>query len=413
MSFNEDYRNILIIDDEQLVLDVTSRYLKSRGYSVSTALTGKEGLDIIRKDEIHLVLIDLYLPDMSGFKVIEKGLKINSDLIFIVISGLGEKEDVIEALRLGARDYFVKPLTDWDSIDTVLSGALDEVQLKVDQRSCQENLASAIFKAVDSGIVVVDYKSEMIVDVNPSACIMFGVEYDDLVGAHCSGFLCDAENEICPVKQMKSLEEQTEYLSRSNVSFTRNDGSVVHLIKSAITLVWRGRKQIVCNLVDITEDLKLTDELKRQRNMAQLYMDVAQDIFIALDLNGNLELINKKGCETLKVKEEDAIGKNWFDTFVPSYELYKIKKEFNKLLTSHEISECESWIMDTEGGNHLIRWKNAPVFDNDGNVTSTFSSGEDITDIRRAEQELEKYWRKIESELENNIIQLKSRSVAG
>lgn len=282
-----------------------------------------------------------------------------------------------------------------------------------DMTVCQGNLASAIFRAVDNGIVIVDYEREKIVDANPAACIIFGVEYDDLIGSSCSQYLCDLDGNQCPLKSMDTCEQRDTYLNRSRLTYIRGDGTEVHLIKSAVTLIWRGEYHLVCNLVDVTEELKLTEELRHQRNMARLYMDVAQDVFLALDLDGNIKFINKKGCEILKVDEWEVIGKSWFDNFVPESELYKVKKEFSNLLTSDDAAEFESWVVNSQGELRLLRWKNVSVRGTDGCVNSTFSSGEDITDIKRAEMELEKYWRKVESELQNNISKLKARSVAG
>ncbi len=104
---NDSY-SILIIEDEKNILGLISRTLKSNGYKVTTADTGKAGLSIINSQCPDLVLLDLGLPDMDGNDIISSVRKWTSCPIIVISARTGE-HDKVEALDLGADDYITKP----------------------------------------------------------------------------------------------------------------------------------------------------------------------------------------------------------------------------------------------------------------------------------------------------------------
>jgi DNA-binding NtrC family response regulator len=101
---------VLIVDDDKSVRNFLERFLKQKGYLwVHSVKTGKEALDIIKKEDIKLVLLDIKLPGIDGIEVLRKikGLKKDTDVI--MITGFPEETTAKEALKLGAYDYIMKP----------------------------------------------------------------------------------------------------------------------------------------------------------------------------------------------------------------------------------------------------------------------------------------------------------------
>lgn len=131
----------------------------------------------------------------------------------------------------------------------------------------------------------------------------------------------------------------------------------------------------------------LQDEILRERDQAQNYLDVAGVMFLVLDNERHVKLINKKGCEILGYTEEEVIGKNWIEHFVPSYLRDEISKLLNDVITSSlpKNAVVENACLTKQGTEKIIRWNNVPLRDASGNVTGTLSSGEDITDAKKAE----------------------------
>jgi two-component system NtrC family sensor kinase len=141
------------------------------------------------------------------------------------------------------------------------------------------------------------------------------------------------------------------------------------------------------------EDLKGTtvslNTLQVERDMAQNYLDVASVMLIALNATGHVTLINKKGCEILGYDENEILGKNWFDNFIPKEMKEATKAVFSGLMAGKiEVNEqYENPLLTRNGEIRIIEWKNTVLTDTTGKITGTLSSGEDITRRKEAEKE--------------------------
>lgn len=100
---------IVVLDDEQRVRDEIEEFLLAKQYSVFKASTPSEAFIIIDKENPHILILDIRLPEMDGIQVLQKVKKEKPELEIIMISGHGDMNSVIEAMRLGASDYFPKP----------------------------------------------------------------------------------------------------------------------------------------------------------------------------------------------------------------------------------------------------------------------------------------------------------------
>ena len=102
--------NILVVEDDKFLRELISKKLVSEGYNISQAVDGEEGLKKIKEEKPDLVLLDLILPGIDGFEVLARA-KEESEVIkipVIILSNLGQKEDVEKGINLGAVDYLVK-----------------------------------------------------------------------------------------------------------------------------------------------------------------------------------------------------------------------------------------------------------------------------------------------------------------
>ncbi len=147
-------------------------------------------------------------------------------------------------------------------------------------------------------------------------------------------------------------------------------------------------------LLSIVKNIqKLNDNksiIENERKTLRTYIDIAQVIIVVLDTNGNVAMINKKGCEVLGYNKNDILGKNWFNTFIPKKNLTRVKKVFNNLLKKEiKITEFhDNPIINSKGEERLIAWHNAIITNEKGIITGVLSSGDDVTDIRLQEREL-------------------------
>lgn len=107
----EDKSKILIIDDEEVVLDSCTQILKSGDYHIETAQNGETGIKVVQELKPDLVYVDLKMPGVSGFEVLEKINEIDPTIVSIVITGYATVSSAVEAMKKGADDFLPKPFT--------------------------------------------------------------------------------------------------------------------------------------------------------------------------------------------------------------------------------------------------------------------------------------------------------------
>ena len=102
--------SILLIDDEEVLLEVVSDDLRESGYTVTTAVSGEEGLKSFKAHEFDLVIIDLKMENMDGLEVSRQIKQMNPEIPVMILTGYGSMETAIEAIRLDLDDYLTKPV---------------------------------------------------------------------------------------------------------------------------------------------------------------------------------------------------------------------------------------------------------------------------------------------------------------
>ena len=110
-----NYNNILVIDDEKEIRDLLEINLRSEGYFVFKASCGKEALEILNKEEIHLIVLDIMMPDMDGLEVCKR-VRENNNIPILMLSAKVEDMDRIQGIMTGADDYICKPFNSLELI---------------------------------------------------------------------------------------------------------------------------------------------------------------------------------------------------------------------------------------------------------------------------------------------------------
>ncbi|MBK5241953.1 response regulator transcription factor [Clostridium sp.] len=114
----DDKIRILVVDDEQKVLNVIEAYLLKEGFDVLTSLDGEEALKLFENEQIHLIILDLMLPKISGEKVCNK-IRATSSVPIIMLTAKIEEDNKIEGLAIGADDYITKPFSNRELVSRV------------------------------------------------------------------------------------------------------------------------------------------------------------------------------------------------------------------------------------------------------------------------------------------------------
>jgi diguanylate cyclase (GGDEF)-like protein/PAS domain S-box-containing protein len=166
----------------------------------------------------------------------------------------------------------------------------------------------------------------------------------------------------------------------------------------------------------IAEHKRLQKALEEEIAKTQNYLDIAGVMFVAIDTEQKIFLMNDKGCKILGYDKSEIIGKNWFDTFLPERIKHDVKAVFIKLIAGDvsPVEYFENPVLTKSGEERIIAWHNMILRDERGKITGTLSSGEDITERKYAEdvlRESEERFRSVAQSATDAIISIDSSGV--
>lgn len=356
---------ICVISSTGTILYFNPAFSKIFGYS-SEEMGAKHPFDFIHPDDSRRAIkrIESLLkggPEFpSEYRVYHKNGKVipieahsrlvqyeeNSAVLSVVID-ISERKQAEEALRLSEERY----------------------------RTVVEQAAEGIFVANEAGWHI---------DVNSSGCKMLGYSREEILKLHIRDLYLPEDLD----KFSRGMEELCQgAILRVERRLKCKDGSPL-LVEASAKMLPDGRIQAIIR--DITERKAAEEALKKERDRAQQYLDVARVIFVLLDRNEKVQLINKKGCEILGYEEKAILGRNWFDHFLPENIRKSVRNSF-RLLISGSIDNLEYYenpVKTRSGEERIIAWHNTMLTDEKGDIRGTLSSGEDITERKKAEAAL-------------------------
>lgn len=253
-------KSLLLIDDHKVILKMVGGFFERMGFSVHLAENGEEGIQTFREINPDIVLVDLNMPKMDGFGVLNVLSTESPDTPVIVISGEGDIADVIQALRLGAWNYHTKPIKDFALIRHAVEEALDKANLIKENKAYQKGLEKKLSTIIDNfpGFIYTCDKDHRITYMNPALISYLG---HDGTGSLCHKELFDF-NTQCP--WCDNILPVNGQVSRQELQSPK-DGHWYSVILSSPVLDRNGdilELQVI--LYDITERKQRMLELEEQ-----------------------------------------------------------------------------------------------------------------------------------------------------
>jgi len=149
-------------------------------------------------------------------------------------------------------------------------------------------------------------------------------------------------------------------------------------------------EEVASTFLDITEFEEADKALRESQERAQQYLDVAEVMLVALDTEGRIEMINRKGCEILGYEVADLLGKNWMESCLPEGTVPMVQKGFSQIIGGEvgPLEYLENAILTSSGDERIMAWHNALLLGPGGEIRGVLSSGEDITARKWAEKAL-------------------------
>jgi PAS domain S-box-containing protein len=246
-----------------------------------------------------------------------------------------------------------------------------------------------ILQSMEGGILTVD-KNSKITSFNRSAEEITGFKQEEVLGKDCCDILkSEFCEEFCPLEDVLGTGKP---VFNYEISITSRTGEKIPVNVTTSPLFSSESEVIgaIENFRDLTKHKGLWGKLREERNKAQLYLNIAGVVIIAINRQGEISLINKKGCDVLGYQEKEIIGKNWYDLCVPENVREERKEMFEKVMAGEqqEAEDYENIILTKSGEERIIAWHNTTLIDEKGQIFGTLSSGEDVTKRKQAEEEL-------------------------
>ncbi len=225
---------------------------------------------------------------------------------------------------------------------------------------------------------------------NSAAEKIYGWKAAEAIGKK-FGELVKSDFTPLPLEQvMKDFTSKGHW--QGEVRHRRRDGNEIDISGSVSMLYDTVGKPagIVSVNRDITEMKQAREQILREKETAENYLNMAPVMFLALDRQQRVTLINKKGCQILGYHEDEIIGHNWFDQFLPESQRDEVKGVFDKIIIgkAETVEYYENEILTKSGNRRIIAWHYQTLRDHNENIIGLLSSGEDITERKRAEQQL-------------------------
>jgi two-component system cell cycle sensor histidine kinase/response regulator CckA len=187
------------------------------------------------------------------------------------------------------------------------------------------------------------------------------------------------------MERVRQLYDRHDEASNDEVELT--DGRVLERYSAPMRDAGGSYYGRIWYFRDVTERKQSERALRLERDKAQRYLDTADVMLLALDVQGRVTSINRKGCDVLGWSEAELIGRSWIETCLPPSVRETLSRKFDAL-TSGDVSTVENRVLTKAGEERLIEWRNRVLRDDAGGVIGTFSSGADITERHAAVEAL-------------------------
>lgn len=268
----------------------------------------------------------------------------------------------------------------------------------------EEDIFHVIVESSPNAIVVTDDRGKIIL-FNSQAEKIFGYNRKEIINQPVEVLVPGRSSEDHRKFQRGFFDNpQTRPMGVGRDLFAvRKDGSEFPVEIGLTTLNTDNGTFVLSSVIDISERKLIELELREEKDRAQKYLNVAEVILLAINEKEEVELINQKGCKVLGVEEQEIIGENWFDNFLPSRIREGVRLVFLKLIAGEieAVEYYENEILTKSGDERLIAWRNTVLTDGTGKIKCTLSSGIDITDQRLSDQALRESEKKLHAIMDN------------
>jgi len=247
----------------------------------------------------------------------------------------------------------------------------------------------SILENASDGILIVNTRGEIEI-TNLRIEELFGYSRSELIGQSIEILLPESLRKLhAKYRAEYNANPRTRPMGEGmDLVARRKDGSEFQVEISLSYIKTDDDLRVIAFVSDISQRKRAEEELRRERERAQKYLDIADVMLVAIDDMGKITMINQKGCTILGYSENELIGKDWFETCLPPKIREQVKTAFQHIMKGEidSIEYYENSVLTKSGEERLIAWHNSVLQNDRGNSIGTLSSGQDITERKQAEE---------------------------
>jgi PAS domain S-box-containing protein/putative nucleotidyltransferase with HDIG domain len=284
----------------------------------------------------------------------------------------------------------------------VLFDITDQKESDKDLRESEEKFRTIAERSFD--IIIVADEKGVCSYVSPSIERVLGYSSEEIVNKHFQILFPDKMNK--KVEGIFNTLLQGKKIEGVNLEITRKDrGKAIVEVNGSSIIKDEKIVGIQIQLRNITMRKLEEEMIEKEKNKLQKYIDVAGIILRIIDENGEVSLINKRGCEVLGYTEEEILGKKWIENFIPERLQNKMNDILAKLRSDQPVSYeyFENPVLTQNGEERMINWYNTVLKDEKGKFQGILSSGEDVTTKSKVERELQENYQKLQQIMEDTV----------
>lgn len=250
----------------------------------------------------------------------------------------------------------------------------------------------ALLDATVDAVILIDHRGH-VEAFNRAGERLFGYAADEVIGRNVSMLMTDTDRDSHDRYMARYMKTKVPHIIGvgREVDARRKDGSVFPVFLSVGQIQDADPPRFIGLLHDITLRREAMAAIRRERDRANLYLEIAQVFLLALSADLRVQLVNRNGCETLARRELDLLGRDWLEVAVPVTAHATVRRAIESVASTNDDSlYLEHEVQDATGQRHLIGWRFMALRRADGRVTGYFASGEDITTRRSMESAMER-----------------------
>ncbi len=396
---------ILCVEDDVDLLQLNSTILQSAGYEVTEACSGNECLRKIKEIRPDLVLLDVMLPDASGFELCKK-IKEDPEMFgtyVVLISGMEiSSNSQIKGLEIGADGYITRPITAPEliaRIQAILRIKITEMALRKSMERYQ-----MLIETMNEGLGVVN-ENMIVTFINDKVCELTGYSRNEILGNPVLKFF-NFENQEILKNEFNKIRKNI--CSPFEIKGKKKGGSDFYVIFSPRP-IFNSKGEFTgafAVLTDITRNKEIEEANTKNFIRLKTIMDSVGDGIYGVDRNGKTVFVNPALLRMTGYSEKELIGRN----------LHYILRHTKSDGSAYEREECpilmtllkgetffnitDEVVWRKDGTKFPVEYTSAPIVEQD-KITGAVIVIRDITERRQAEEEI----KRLNKDLEHRVIQ--------